>query len=184
MIVQDMKITSRGYRDITERLGNSNIRIEKYDVIRGINPIYEERQFITREDGQEVIYLFHEPKKNLDGRIFPFDEIIIPDVLCDIIVQKFKGGAAPNCRYIDVNPYHDFETGEKFGVVVSQITERGDPAFKLYNRITGFVKDKKFFSGSTQIRLGTKLLIEVIAFKRADKHEIVLVKSIESLENL
>ena len=183
MITTKVKTTQRGYRDITEQLGNGGIRIEKYDVIRGVTPIEEEKQFITCEDGQDVIYLFHEPEKSLAGRIFPFDEIIIPDVPCDIIVQKFKGKSS-NCRYIDVNPYHDFETGEKFGIIVSQITERGDPAFKLYNRITGFVKDKKSFLGSTQIRLGAKLLIEVIALKRADNHEIVLVKPIESLEDL
>lgn len=160
--------TPLGFRDITIALRDRTLEeIKKYDVIRKVWIKSEKKE--SHQGKIESIYNFVSDELRIEGRIFPFDEILTPESYCDIIVQNWKDERDIN---LDANPYHNFYKGEELYVRVANIKEREDPSFKLFNRITGFIKD----SGNAayeKIKVGDPLAVKVHILKKA-KHGLII----------
>ena len=172
-------ITDFGFRDISVPLRNGTLdKIRKYDVIRNIWIKREEQELHNGK--REKIYHFTSLGDRLGGRIFPMDEIIHPRKEYDIIVQNWK--KRKDIIDLDAQIYHDFYRGEELKVKVSRKTPGKDPSFKVFNHISGFIKDPK--NGLyEQIDEGSGVLVEVFDITEGRNGYHVKVWPLEILDD-
>jgi len=185
--LEDIEIeTSLGFIDITKGLEKGIIdEFYKYDVIRNILIDRIKTEFHTKGDyaGQEInIGEFFVPEYGIRGRIFPLDEIIKPMTTCDIIIQNFKRENIFPPTNIDAQIYHDLYPGELIKIKVSRITNRGEPSFKIFNHIGGFIKDWGISSLYKKIKIGSKVRVEIRELREKHGKYIVLTRPLETLE--
>jgi len=172
-------ITDLGFRDISMPLRDGTLdEIRKYDIIRNVWIKREEEEL---HDGvREKIYHFVSSGDNLAGRIFPMDEIISSGRECDIIVQNCK--TRNNSITLDAQIYHDLYRGEELEIRVSRKTFGKDPSFKIFNHISGFIKDSR--NGLyEQIDEGSEVLVEVYNLEEGKKGYYIKVWPLEILDN-
>lgn len=170
--------TMLDFRDVSKELEKGTLEfLKKYDVIRNIK-IGEAK--ISKKG--KVIYHFNVWNyQNMYGMIFPCGEIVEVGRTCDIIIEK---AISVHPLYVHACVYHDLYKGE---TILVRITGRGkklgDPSFKLFNGITGYItsKDHKL---NKQIGIGTKLYVEVKEFTKIGKGGILQVKASENLEDV
>lgn len=159
MISKQDEITKLGFRDVTEKLKSGDLCIKESDVIRGVSSHYEKEQ--NHNDGSvSFVYYFKNPSLHLRGRIFPLDEVIVTGHDYDVIVQRIKSETIPMFPMnVDVQVYHDFNPGEQLAVRITRVKKGNDPSFKLFNHITGFVKNRN--SLYDRIREGDVIAVDV-----------------------
>ncbi len=135
-------LTRLGYRDVSESLRSGNLTIRKLDVVKGILTESEHEQ--THDDGSiSFVHYFKSEEYHMRGRLFPLDELIVTNYPYDIIIQNLSIETRPLYPLnVDSQVYHDFYPGEQLAVRISRIRQGNDPSFKLFNHITGFVKDR------------------------------------------
>ncbi len=90
------------------------------------------------------------------------DEILRPAEYYDLIVQKAKQQRGPTKWSLDSQIYHDFYMGEDIQVKISRRSKGYDPTFKLFNRITGFVKDKGNHKTYQELEVGSEVTVQII----------------------
>lgn len=167
-----------GFRDITTPLKDGTLEyIKKYDIIKRVAIEKEEKSYDKEHTG---LYSFSLEECGIEGRIFPFDELVRINNHYNIIIQNYHYRIRR--LYIDAQIFHDFKKGEEIPVRVSRKDFEKDPSFKLFNRIGGFIKD----SGSglcKRIEVGSKVLVKVEnVWTNYDKIHI-FTKPIEFLED-
>ena len=128
--------TKLKFRDITDRLLEGFEDVKQYDIVR--NVLLDGKKEQWRYRGISEVYSFHEPGYNMEGLVFPMDEVISLKRRCDIIIRDCR--AHEGMLNVNAYIYHQFYENETLTVRVSRISERGDPSFKLFNNITGFIK--------------------------------------------
>ncbi|OGJ19021.1 hypothetical protein A3K73_06595 [Candidatus Pacearchaeota archaeon RBG_13_36_9] len=169
--------TPLGFLDVTKVLGPSFV-IQKYHVIRNvlIKKINLNRITYGPKKGTEAeVGEFSIPEARIKGRIFPMDELIQEGETYDLIVQSIKR------NQLDTHVYHDFYKTEQIPVQISGYgRETGEPSFKLFNWITGFIKNKSP-TIQKEIEIGDAVLIAVEELFKMDKRFMIHVKALELL---
>jgi hypothetical protein len=174
-----IETTDLGFRDITQALKEGTLdEIKKCDVIRNIT-IKKEREEI-HGGKKAMMYYFLMGGCKIKGRIFSLDEIVNVGEEVDLIIQNWRH--YDRSLSLDTQIYHDLYKGEELRVNISSYFPDGDPSFKLFNQIVGFVKS----SGNglyRKVNKGGRLLVEVFE-KNTGKHgELVKVWPLRLLKN-
>ena len=159
--------TALGFRDITEGLKNCTLEaVEQGDVVRGI--FLDVRRDYPDNIENPVQFYFLSKEYNMKGRVFPESEILSLQQWYDIIIQNPRS-LQGNLLNVDAQVYHDFTQGEIMIVSVSASKSGGDYFFKLFNKITGFVKERYDPKLYAQINDGGIVQVEVVKLIRTDK---------------
>lgn len=165
--------TLLGFRDVTSLLKEDSLEeIRKQDVIREVSICKEVEE--QHSGTPEMVYYFSSPYR-IEGRIFPFDEILLVNQQLDIIVTNWNRPRIHDADNLDAQPYHDLLPGEKFSVRISRTTPRKDPCFKIFNRIMGFVKPWENPDIYRALRVGSQVLVKVSDLSERDGKRYVMV---------
>ncbi len=163
--------TSIGIIDVTEAFKQGTLEyLRKFNLIKGVK-ITDEKTCDSEEN--PMLYNFSLKGCDLEGRIFPFDELVYENQEYDIIVcnSRYKRGRLQ----IDAQIFHELRKGEKLPIQVSRKKFGKDPSFKIFNRIGGFVKNSR--NGLYEkISVGSRVLVEVYNVKSFNGRIIVFTR--------
>jgi hypothetical protein len=162
------------FRDITAGLYSKSLEeIRKHDIVRGV---FVSKEVHELHDNKPTTIYYFDSDYGIHGRIFPFDEILSEGNEADIIVQSWKQNNPLN---VDAQPYHDLYPGERIKINISKIEQ--DPMFKLFNRISGIVKNWENHKVYDLVKLDSRVEIEVAEIRKGKYGPFIFAKPIQLL---
>ena len=169
--------TGLGFPDITEKLLSDDVCVEKFDVVKGV--CLDGYRVQHLDDGStSPVYYFYSRELKIRGRVFPNDEILSVGDIGDVIVQRALCEGGDTKWNLDCNWYHELHIGDRLTIRVSRRGDGKDPSFKIFNRITGFIKPYKRLHLFKVIKPGDIVEVEIMGIVRKDGRIHVLFKPI------
>ena len=174
-----------GFRDITGRLlagrlPDEQLRLEKYDVVRAV--LLDREKVQTHADGStSKIYYFYSRDYRMRGRVFPNDEVAAVGDTVDIIIQNFQYQNADLDWNVDAHIFHELKKGERLKIRIPDRNPGRDPAFKIFNQMTGFVRPYGQGGLFARIKPGCVVVVEIITVTGSDRIH-PLVKPVQMIE--
>lgn len=152
--------TILGYRDVSQELRAGNLEfLYLGDVIRDVE-IMEELQ--TQRFGTFKYQVLGEKYNRLLGILYSYNELYEIGEKCDIVITEIL---KTNPILVNAEPSHDFNTRERFKIIISSEHEQGAFSFKLGSKLIGYIqkKQKRIYE---ELGIGSKVLVELEMFQK------------------
>lgn len=177
--------TDFGFRDITGRLlagrlPGEQLQLEKYDVVRAV--LLDREKVQTHAGGlTSKIYYFYSRDYRMRGRVFPNDEVVAVGDTVDIIIQNFQYQNGDLDWNVDAHIFHELRVGELLKIRIPNRNTGRDPAFKIFNQMTGFVRPGGQGGLFARIKTGCVVVVEIMSMTGRERIH-PLVKPVQIIE--